>query len=53
MMEVPNYPEISVKSMYEDALEDAEVRKYLPEPNQLSGKLPERKFFFGVLCSLR
>ena len=52
-LEIPNYPEISVKNLYEDALSDAELRKYLPEPKQLSGKMPERKFFFGVLSSLR
>ena len=52
-LEIPNYPEISVKSLYEEALADPEVRMYLPEPKQLSGKLPERKFFFGILSSVR
>jgi len=27
--------------------------KYLPSKEQLSGKLPERTFFFGILCTLR
>ena len=52
-MEVPNYPELSVKNLYDDALNDPELSKYLPTKKQLSGKLPERKFFFGVLCTLR
>ena len=52
-MEVPNYPELSVKNLYDDALNDAELSKYLPSKKQLAGKLPERKFFFGVLCTLR
>ena len=29
-MEVPNYPEISVKNLYEDALKDPALVKYLP-----------------------
>ena len=29
-MEIPNYPEISVKNLFEDALTDAELAKYLP-----------------------
>ena len=52
-MEVPHYQEISVKNMYEDALKDELLMKYLPSKEQLSGRLPERDFFFGVLCTLR
>lgn len=52
-MEVPNYAEISVKNLFDDALNDAELSKYLPSKQQLSGKLPERDFFFGILCTLR
>ena len=52
-MEVPNYQEISVKNLYEDAMSDPELEKYLPTRKQLSGKLPERDFFFGVLGTLR
>jgi hypothetical protein len=29
-MLVPNYPEISVKNLYDDAMKDAVVSKYLP-----------------------
>jgi hypothetical protein len=29
------------------------LSKYLPNREQLSGNLPERDFFFGVLCTLR
>ena len=51
--EVPHYQEISVKNLYEDALKDELLVKYLPSKEQLSGRLPERDFFFGVLCTLR
>lgn len=30
LMEVPNYPEISVKNLYDDAMQDQEVSVYLP-----------------------
>ncbi|TNV71309.1 hypothetical protein FGO68_gene8451 [Halteria grandinella] len=25
----------------------------MPEPDQLSGKMPERDFFFGIMCTLK
>lgn len=34
-------------------MRDAVLSKYLPTKEQLSNKLPEREFFFGVLCTLR
>ena len=52
-MELPHYQEISVNNLYEDALKDELLVKYLPSKEQLSGRLPERDFFFGVLCTLR
>jgi len=52
-MEVPCYQEISVKNLYEDAMKDELLVKYLPSKQQLSGRLPERDFFFGLLCTLR
>ena len=52
-LEIPNYQELSVKNLYEDAMKDAELAKYLPNKDQLSNKLPEREFFFGVLCTMR
>ena len=52
-MLVPNYPEISVKNLYEDAMKDPQTSLYLPTREQLSGKLPERTFFFGILCTLK
>jgi hypothetical protein len=51
--EIPNYKELSVKNLYEDAMKDPLLAQYLPSKEQLSGKLPERDFFFGVLCTLR
>ena len=52
-LDIPAYQEISVKNLYDDALKDPVLCKYLPTKEQLSNKLPEREFFFGVLCSLR
>ena len=52
-MEIPNYQEISVKNLFDDAVSDPELAKYLPSKEQLSGKLPERDFFFGILCTLK
>jgi hypothetical protein len=52
-LEIPCYNEISVKNLYDDALADPELQKYLPSKKQVSNKLPERNFFFGVLCTLR
>jgi hypothetical protein len=52
-MEVPTYPELSVKNMFADAVADPVLSKYLPSKEQLSGKLPERDFFFGILCTLK
>jgi hypothetical protein len=52
-LEVPAYLELSVKNMYPDALKDELLASYLPSKKQLCNKLPERAFFFGVLCTLR
>jgi len=30
LMEIPNYPEISVTNLYDDAMKDPEVAAYLP-----------------------
>lgn len=52
-LEVPSYAELSVKNMFPDVLTDAVLAKYLPTPEQLSNRLPERDFFFGVLSTHR
>ena len=52
-MEIPAYQELSVKNLYEDAMKDEVLSKYLPSPEQLSGRLPEKDFFYGVICTLR
>ena len=52
-VDVPNYAELSVKNMYEDAMRDPLVSQYLPDKNMNSGKLPERLFFFGVLATIK
>ena len=52
-LDIPGYQELSVKNLYEDAMKDPVLTKYLPTKEQLSNKLPEREFFFGILCTLR
>ena len=52
-LEVPHYSELSVKSLYSDALADDTLKMYLPSKNQVSNKLPEREFFFGVIGTLK
>jgi hypothetical protein len=52
-LDIPAYTEISVKNMYEDAMKDEVLQKYLPSKRQLSNKLPERAFFCGVVSTLR
>jgi hypothetical protein len=52
-MEVPCYQEISVKNLYDDAMKDEVLVKYLLTREQLSGRLPDRDFFFGLMCTLR
>ena len=42
LMDIPNYPEISVTNLYDDAMGDPDVAAYLPTKEQLSNKLPER-----------
>ena len=52
-LEIPAYQEISVKNLYDDAIRDPVLSKYLSSKEQLSNKLPEREFFFGILCTLK
>jgi hypothetical protein len=50
-MEVHCYQEIFVNNMYEDALKYELLEKHLPTREQLSGRLPERDSFFGLMCT--
>ena len=52
-LDIPNYQELSVKNLYEDAMTDQVLCQYLPNKDQLSNKLPEREFFLGVMCTLK
>ena len=52
-LDIPAYQELFVKNLYEDALDHPVLTKYLPTKEQLSNKLLEREFFFGLLCTLR
>jgi len=40
-LEIPSYEEISVKSLYPDAMADPVLSRYLPSKEQVSNKLPE------------
>jgi multimeric flavodoxin WrbA len=53
IIDVPNYQELSVKSLYDDAMKDPVLSKYLPSKDQLSKKMPDRRFFFGIIGTLR
>ena len=52
-LDIPAYQELSVKNLYEDAMKDPVLTKYLPTMEQFSDKLPEREFFFSIICTLR
>ena len=52
-MEIPAYQELSVKNLYSDAMKDEVLQMYLPNQEQMSGRLTEKDFFYGVLCTLR
>ena len=52
-MLIPLYPEISVKNLYNEAMDDPEISQYLPSLEDNTNKLPERDFFFGVLATLK
>ena len=49
---VPLYDELSVKKFYPMVLGDKEVMKYLPDPTP-DMRLPDRKFFFNILNTLK
>ena len=50
-LKVPNYPEISVKGLWDKFKEDDDVKKYFPDfkPNQL----PERRFLLDILSTVK
>jgi len=50
---VPLYSELSVKELYAEAIQDEELRVFLPEMKVHTCKVPERDFFFGVLGTLK
>ena len=52
-LDIPAYQELSVKNLNEDDMKDPVLTKCLPTKEQLSNKLPEREFFFGIMCTLR
>ena len=50
---VPHFEELSVKNLYDDAMNDLLIKDYLSDLNQNSNRIPERDFFFGILGTLR
>ena len=42
-----------MKSLYGDAMSDPDLSQYLPDLEQLSNKLPEWNYFFGVLATIK
>ena len=51
LVKVPTYEELSVKAMYDEVLEDEDVRKYLPDQGA-KAKPIHRFFFFNILNSV-
>ena len=50
---VPNWPQLAVKHVYDEAIKLPNVKDYLPEPTgKGENRLPERDFFWKVLYSL-
>lgn len=49
---VPLYDELSVKKFYPMFQADKEVMRYLPDPTP-DGRLPDRKYFFNILNTLK
>ena len=50
---IPSYEEISVKNLFDDAINTPILKDYLPSSEMLSNRLPERDFFFGILATLK
>ena len=42
-----------MKNLNKYAIKDEVLAKNLPTKERLAGRLPEREFFFGVLCTLK
>ena len=49
----PLWPEFAVKDIYSRVQADQEFMKYMPKGSALDCKAPERRFFWGVLSTLR
>ena len=50
-LKIPNYPEISVKGLWDKIKEDNEVQKYFP--NFKVNQHPEKAFLFDVLSTIK
>ena len=46
-------PEYAVKNVWHQVREDAEVVEYLPDNEMDLDRMPDRRFFWGVLSTLR
>jgi len=45
--------ELAVKNVWPQLKHDKEVRKYLPANEMDLGKFPDKKFFWGVISTVR
>ena len=50
-LKIPNYPEISVKGLWDKIKEDNEVHKYFP--NFKVNQHPEKTFLFDILSTIK
>jgi hypothetical protein len=51
---VPKYKEISMKSLYDSAINDDEIKQYLPDiKNNGKMEMMDRDFFFGIISTIK
>ena len=51
-MEVPHWPELAPKRVWEQAIQLPDFRNYIPDSWGPESKMLERPFFYGVLVTL-
>ena len=49
----PSQPELAVKLVFEHISQDHELMKYFDTERVLKGKYPEKKFFWGIMHTVR
>jgi hypothetical protein len=51
MINIPKYDELSVRNLWEEVMQDDDLRRYFPTIKNNS-KLPNRDYFFGIINTL-